>query len=304
LGGGYYLNKPPVFKLLPTGDYPSMVQIAPAEGFARVPAGARGSLGRGNIWLETKSELGKQYISPSYEAGLKLEKEAVIPYRQGSTYIMKDTGKFQYNFVMSKNRFGTPILIQLKYYTQPYGFVGRDVMVGKDVGIASGSSSGFSYRPSNVPALLYSPSKFSSTISSGNYPRYSSIASSTYKPSYSKTSYSKSSVSKSSWSKTSYSMSSLSSVSSPYKSSVSMASLSRGTTPKPPTTKLFPDWDMDFVRKGMFKMSNIERNTKYKPSAIGNVFNIRGRQPKTVTGLEYIRPISGKRSWLNKLVKL
>jgi hypothetical protein len=51
-------------------------------------------------------------------------------------------------------------------------------------------------------------------------------------------------------------------------------------------------------------MPNIERNTKYKPSAIGNVFNIRGRQPKTVTGMEFVRPISGRRAWLNKLVKL
>jgi hypothetical protein len=95
----------------------------------------------------------------------------------------------------------------------------------------------------------------------------------------------------------------MSSVSSPYSSSVTSSSFSNVPRP-PPVTKLFPDWDMDFVRKGMFNMPKIDRNTKYKPSAIGNVFNIRGKQPKTVTGTEFARPISGKRAWLNKLVKL
>ena len=293
----YYLNKPPIFKLLPTGDYPAMVQIKPLGGFGRIPTGSRSSLMKGNKWLETKSDMGKQYISPSYEAGMKLEKEAIIPYKGGLSFLVKDTGKAQYNYVMVTNRFGTQIPIQLKYYQQFRTFAPSMDM--GNIGVVSGSSSGISYRPSNLVSSLYSPSRYSSE-SSSSYPRYSStassIASSTYKPSYSKTSYSKSSVSKSS-----YSMSSLSSVSSPYKSSVSMASLSRGGTTRPPTTKLFPDWDMDFVRKGMFKMPKIERGTKYKPSAIGNVLKIKGSQPKTVTGAEFARPISkGSRGWLKK----
>ena len=50
-------------------------------------------------------------------------------------------------------------------------------------------------------------------------------------------------------------------------------------------------------------MPKIERLSKYKPSAIANVFDIKGRQPRATTGLEKLRPIApSSRPWLSNLL--
>jgi hypothetical protein len=88
--------------------------------------------------------------------------------------------------------------------------------------------------------------------------------------------------------------------------SPSPASVSRSLSPSPSLTaslmfgkkNRFPNLGLTTEggkKQISWKMPSLKMENVYRPSATANVFDIRGKQPKIITGFEYARPKTGRR---------